>query len=1010
MQCKSKFDPKKHNAIITLSCSHSICLKCLNKNKISNKENCIICAQNKKLLRQSRQRSSIQLIKPTINKSLENYKNISNPSSFDDYPPNSFNNMNPKCLSPFLVPSSSNFKRFSDIPDKRKNSHSPSRTNKSDQLNLSFKKTKTHKTPNFYESSKDIKNTTNNKIFSPKYQDEKEVSSSLISFNSLSKENINNNTEFIVDELNKNQNQDNNNINIINNKNNNNNNNQNVEYCPFHEDKEIELFCSTCSCTICSLCIYEGHNGHILNLLKDTANALKNNILDLNNIILGLKNFNFENQFNLKNKLLEIDEYKNNQILLIDRSFEEINKKIIDIKHSITEEFIKKFSQEILRFKKIQNYLENNLTEIKNIENVISEILKKFHSFSDAKILRRFKDYVIFLQRRSNDIKQLFKNEKLFKSEIIIDPLMKPIPINNFDLIQLLSAIDPKKICYPSFSAESNSAYYGGVNEDSNIMTGYNTNTQSGTQKNNNINNNSSSNLYQKSSGSNISNSQVFKYFQEKRFTDELNSYLRKINVNPDSDYGKNKSHSHSHSSNNNQRKQRDDDYYYHNYNNTYNNNYNNTYSNNYNNNNFINEPNYQKNKMYYNNQQEYSPENYEMNASEENNYNQKNSQNSQENSNNVKYSNNNINNSYSNNNSNKNVNNNSNQSQVNLPYIQNTNPNLKNNNNKKENENNNLYNIVKRSNEISIYCFGEDNCCLKFYLSSPKWEILPYTNDNSKNLGLYNNTALCALPDQIIIMTGGSHKITGEPSNKVFKIDTNNINEIKMMKTMKKSRYNHACIYLNNYIYCLGGYDNINKKNEITSTISSCEKYNIIKNKWQLIREMTHPRACFGKCIYNEQIFVFGGYCNKLLLSSIEKYEPYSDIWITFSIKLPKKIAEVGVINLDNKFILLLGGIDEDFSPTSKMYIGRFDHNITKDSSWVNGQDLICPRVTGSSAFYWNKNIYVVGGSIEGICEKYSMATKKWNMIESYNSIIDNNDTMLKKYSCELNYYIQPS
>ena len=989
MQCKSKFDSKKHNPIITLPCSHYICLKCLNKNKISNKDSCIICTQNKKNSKQNNQRISVQLIK-TPNKSFEINKNISNPSSFEE-PPNIINNFNPKCLSPYLISSNLNQKRFSNISDQKKNSRSPSPINKPEQLNSSFKKTRTFNTPNFYDTNKDqnINNINNKKKVSSNLE-EKEVSSSFVSFNSLSKENLNNNTDTsVIDELNKNQN-NNNNLLLINknNNNSNNNNNQNVDFCPIHENKEIELFCSTCSCTICSLCIYEGHNGHTLNLLKNTADALKNNILDLNNIILGLKNFNFENQFILKNKLMELDEYNKEQILVVDRSFEEISKKIMEIKNSISDEFIKKYSQEKLRFKKLQNYLENNLTEIKKIENVISEILKKFHSFSDAKILRRFKDYVIFSQRRSSDIKQLFKNEKLFKSEIIIDPSMKPIPINNIDLLQLLSAIDAKKICYPSFSIESNSINYGGVNDDSNIMTGYNTNTPSVTQKSNI--NNTSSNFYQKSSESNISNSQVFKYYQEKKYSDEINNYLRKINVNSDSDYGKNKSHSHSHSSHNNKRRQKDDDYYNNNYNN---NNYNNNY----------NDQNYQKKKSNNNIQQEYSPENYEMNVSGENRYIlPKNSQNSQ-NSNNSKYNNN---NSYNNNNnSNQNINNN-NQNQVNLPYIKNNNSNSNDNNNKKNNDNN-LYNIVKQNNEISIYCFGENDCCLKFYLSSPKWELLPYTNEISKNLGLYNNTSLCSLPEQIIIMTGGSHKITGEPSNKIFKIDTNNINEVKILKSMKKPRYNHACIFLNNYIYCIGGYEHINKKNAIISTISSCEKYDIKQNKWKLIREMTHPRACMGKCIYNEQIFVFGGYCNKLLLSSIEKYEPYSDIWITFSIKLPKKIAEMGVINIDNKFIFLLGGIDEDKNPISKMYIGRFDHNITKDNSWINGQDLICPRITGSSAFYWNKNIYVVGGSIEGICEKYSMNTKKWNMIESYNSIIDKNDTMLKKYSCELNYYI---
>ena len=71
----------------------------------------------------------------------------------------------------------------------------------------------------------------------------------------------------------------------------------------------------------------------------------------------------------------------------------------------------------------------------------------------------------------------------------------------------------------------------------------------------------------------------------------------------------------------------------------------------------------------------------------------------------------------------------------------------------------------------------------------------------------------------------------------------------------------------------------------------------------------------------------------------------------------------------------------------------------------------MICPRTTGDSCFYWNKNIYVLGGSVKGICEKYDMINKKWEMIDSFYSLIQSSkiENVLTNFSCVLNFYVLP-
>ena len=71
----------------------------------------------------------------------------------------------------------------------------------------------------------------------------------------------------------------------------------------------------------------------------------------------------------------------------------------------------------------------------------------------------------------------------------------------------------------------------------------------------------------------------------------------------------------------------------------------------------------------------------------------------------------------------------------------------------------------------------------------------------------------------------------------------------------------------------------------------------------------------------------------------------------------------------------------------------------------------MIYPRATSNSAFYWENNIYVFGGSIEGICERYDFGNKKWNIFDSYFTVIKKNnlDNVIKNFSCTFNYFLNP-
>ena len=67
-------------------------------------------------------------------------------------------------------------------------------------------------------------------------------------------------------------------------------------FCFKHQDKEIEYFCKFCHTIVCPKCMFSDHNGHELAQLEDVTNIIKQNIYDLNKLMLNTKRINDDNR------------------------------------------------------------------------------------------------------------------------------------------------------------------------------------------------------------------------------------------------------------------------------------------------------------------------------------------------------------------------------------------------------------------------------------------------------------------------------------------------------------------------------------------------------------------------------------------------------------------------------------------------------------------------------------------------------------------------------------------
>lgn len=94
--------------------------------------------------------------------------------------------------------------------------------------------------------------------------------------------------------------------------------------CGRHADKYIEYFCRTCTQTVCVKCIFDEHNGHELVQIEEMANSLKQNVLDLQKMILNSSRLNDENSKLLDQTRDELSRLKYQQLKNIDKGFTDL--------------------------------------------------------------------------------------------------------------------------------------------------------------------------------------------------------------------------------------------------------------------------------------------------------------------------------------------------------------------------------------------------------------------------------------------------------------------------------------------------------------------------------------------------------------------------------------------------------------------------------------------------------------------------------------------------------------
>uniref|UniRef100_A0A7N6AKN6 BTB domain-containing protein n=1 Tax=Anabas testudineus TaxID=64144 RepID=A0A7N6AKN6_ANATE len=169
-------------------------------------------------------------------------------------------------------------------------------------------------------------------------------------------------------------------------------------------------------------------------------------------------------------------------------------------------------------------------------------------------------------------------------------------------------------------------------------------------------------------------------------------------------------------------------------------------------------------------------------------------------------------------------------------------------------------------SNELVKY----NNECLQ--IASDAMQTIHHINPNSPFVTCVRNPlARPRLPNAILFATGGWSG--GAPTNGIEAYDVRANRWINVTNNLERPRAYHGAVFLNGYVYCVGGFDRVEHFNSV-------RRFDLSTHTWHEVAPMYCRRCYVSVTVLNGCIYAMGGYDGHARLSSAEHYRPETNQW----------------------------------------------------------------------------------------------------------------------------------
>jgi hypothetical protein len=178
-------------------------------------------------------------------------------------------------------------------------------------------------------------------------------------------------------------------------------------------------------------------------------------------------------------------------------------------------------------------------------------------------------------------------------------------------------------------------------------------------------------------------------------------------------------------------------------------------------------------------------------------------------------------------------------------------------------------------------------------------------------------------LPGGSLLITGGHPGI-----REVVKIDTLRECAVCSLLPMYTARWDHAAVYHSQYLYVLGGYNNV-------KFLSECERYSCAESRWEVLPALPLAGEGMSAVEVENSLYALGGTAYYSNLDTVQKLNLDSLTWELMQLKLPQEARNVLCFKIDTQVYLVLEKTLYSFTPLQVKAVKTVPESISCYSSY---------------------------------------------------------------------------
>jgi hypothetical protein len=142
---------------------------------------------------------------------------------------------------------------------------------------------------------------------------------------------------------------------------------------------------------------------------------------------------------------------------------------------------------------------------------------------------------------------------------------------------------------------------------------------------------------------------------------------------------------------------------------------------------------------------------------------------------------------------------------------------------------------------------------------------------------------------------------------------------------------------------------------------------YDLKTSRWVNIPDMPHPRVTMMSFIYQDNIYLCGGYTGeKKRTNAIDYYSPREHKWYTADYRLPTGLEAGHVLSYSPNEVVIVGGKNMGGELNSMLKVNLVRKDVSSLPPMIHG------RVLSKIAYIPNQKLIIFGGAEVEFAEEF--------------------------------------